>query len=79
MLQNESLAVIIKMTLVYLHIQYLTVEGTNFYHVVFSQDEDEEVDDFEFEHLYDFQNGCQVTAIAWSPETSLLSLPKQLR
>ncbi|WAR07838.1 NUP37-like protein [Mya arenaria] len=43
------------------------------------KDDDDDVDDFEFEQLYDFQNGCRVTAIAWSPESSLVSLPKLLR
>ncbi|WAR07947.1 LOW QUALITY PROTEIN: NUP37-like protein, partial [Mya arenaria] len=42
------------------------------------KDDDDDVDDFEFEQLYDFQNGCRVTAIAWSPESSLVSLPKLL-
>lgn len=43
------------------------------------QEEDDEVEDFCFEHLTDFQNGCRATAIAWSPETCILTLPKQLR
>jgi len=47
--------------------------------ILFIQEDDEEVDDFEYEQLYDFQNGCRSTAIAWNPETSFLSLPKVLR
>ena len=43
------------------------------------QEDDEEVEDFEFQQLYDFQNGCRVTALAWSPETSTVTLPKLIR
>ena len=43
------------------------------------QEEDESVEDFESQQIYDFQNGCRVTALAWSPETSTVSLPKIIR
>ena len=43
------------------------------------QEEDEQVDEFDFQQLYDLQNGCRVTALAWSPETSVVSLPKVIR
>ena len=45
----------------------------------FFQEEDDDVEDFEAEQLCTFQNGCRATAIAWSPETSITSLPKVLR
>ncbi|XP_052237413.1 nucleoporin Nup37-like [Dreissena polymorpha] len=43
------------------------------------KEEDEDVEDFEFQQLTDFQNGCRVTAMSWSPDTSLFSLPKVIR
>ncbi|XP_070534305.1 nucleoporin Nup37-like isoform X2 [Ptychodera flava] len=43
------------------------------------QDEDSEIDGFEFEHLRDFHHGTRVTTIAWSPETSLETLPRQVK
>lgn len=43
------------------------------------QEEDQEVDGHEVTQVRDFQHGCRVTAIAWSPETSLAVIPKALR
>ncbi|XP_060565342.1 nucleoporin Nup37-like [Ruditapes philippinarum] len=43
------------------------------------KEEDDDVEDFDYERLAEFQNGCRATAIAWSPETTITSLPKVLR
>ncbi|KAL4232614.1 Nucleoporin Nup37 [Mactra antiquata] len=41
--------------------------------------EEEEVEEFEYEQLHDLQNGCRVTALSWSPETSITCLPRNIR
>lgn len=43
------------------------------------KEEDEDVEDFNYEQLYDFQTGVRATAIAWSPDTSITTLPRVIR
>ncbi|KAL5011130.1 hypothetical protein ScPMuIL_013435 [Solemya velum] len=40
------------------------------------QDENDEVDEFDYNVVRDFQIGCSVHALAWSPETSPAVVPK---
>ncbi|XP_078000301.1 nucleoporin Nup37-like [Glandiceps talaboti] len=42
------------------------------------QEEDRDVEEFEFEHLRDFYHSTRVAVIAWSPETSLETLPRKV-
>ena len=36
------------------------------------QKEEPDGKEFEWRSIYDFQNGCHVTAVSWSPETSFM-------
>ncbi|KAK6188467.1 hypothetical protein SNE40_004636 [Patella caerulea] len=40
------------------------------------QEEDEEVNGFEYTHIREFKLDCKSSALAWSPETSLSTIPK---
>jgi len=37
------------------------------------QKEEPDGEEFEWRSIYDFQNGCHVTAVSWSPETSFMT------
>ncbi|XP_006819848.1 nucleoporin Nup37-like, partial [Saccoglossus kowalevskii] len=43
------------------------------------EEEDNDIDGFEFEHLRDFHHGTRVHCIAWNPETTLEMLPRQVK
>lgn len=51
----------------------------SFWYIIFHQEEDDDLEDeLEFQLLKEFHHETRVSALAWSPETSLSVLPKCL-
>lgn len=60
----------------------LLAVGTNsrvsIYQCVFDQEKEEpDGEEFVWRSIYDFQNGCHVTAVSWSPETSFMTRERE--
>ena len=57
----------------------ITFNSMFFFIVFFLKEELPEIDGVEFTSHRDFHHGSRVTSIAWSPETTLLSVPKVVK